>query len=83
MPSSAEEAEKLADAVRDFSRDISTRVTLEERENEEVLRRLEDVQRVLRNRENMALSDPRGSSRRPPEIRKLLNEMYDRELANR
>lgn len=79
-PSSGDDVDRLADTLRELKNVFEGRIQNEQTQNQSVISKLERMQQVIQNNEGVHASDPRTSANSPIDIRKLLDEMYGREL---
>ncbi|MBO2465328.1 hypothetical protein [Actinomadura violacea] len=82
-PGDASAAADLVSALDDFRDTLDRAVKSEEKENRGVIQKLRGLQHDLDDVTRLTRLDPRLASSRPTDIRKLLNEMYDREVSKK
>ncbi|QKG23345.1 hypothetical protein [Actinomadura verrucosospora] len=82
-PGNASAAADLVSALDDFRDTLDRRVKSEETKNRGVIQKLRGLQDDLDEVARLTKDDPRLASNRPTDIRRLLNEMYDREVSRK
>jgi hypothetical protein len=80
-PTGADVAQEVADALVKLQDTMNIRISNEIGSNGDVIRRLEEMQEALENNMRLTRVDPRLTASRPVDMRKVLHEMYRREMS--